>query len=162
MGTFNFSVECNQGVELGCKRLKEASSFSDIFSEFNLSYSHSLSACLHSDVSVETDDSDLWKQIFSRRRAMTRAVSGIRPQEGPERKTIVASLKRADGSKRTSPVFDYVRDRLTGFPCSIEYNGKTILCNTKDELVSALKSIPNERSAYVLKGLGFDASSCGK
>ena len=56
-------------------------------------------------------------------------------------------------------VFDCVKDRLTGFPCSIEYNGRSVLCNTKQELLEALKQVPAERSAYVIKGLGLDKKS---
>lgn len=155
MQEFDFSKACDEGVTLGLKRLNESSYFPTMISSFCESFGNSLSA--HTGKTVVVSES-LDPLEFLR--------SGVRrgnplfrrePLEGPERDTISASIMSTDRKEiRKVKVFDCVKDRLTGFPCSIEYNGKSVLCNTRQELLEALNQIPAERSAYIIKGLGLD------
>ena len=133
--------------------INEAQSFNGMFSSFCESYSASLSAFTGETIEVGSDLYDLQNILKNRSRAL-RWPPLIAPSDGPQNETISATLKGKNGEKKKSvTVFECTKDQLTGFPCSLEYNGKSVLCNNKNELMDALSNIPAERSAYVLKGL---------
>ena len=162
MQEFDFSKACEEGVKLGQQRLEESSSFSSMFSSFCGTYSESLSAHTGETIRVyeSSDPLEKLRLGITRGCALPKFTFRGAPLEGPEREEISASLMNADGKEvKRIKVFDCVKDRLTGFPCSIEYNGKSVLCNTKQELIEALKQVPADRSAYVIKGLGLDKKS---
>lgn len=159
MQEFDFSKACEEGVELGLKRLNESSYFPTMISSFCATFGNSLSAHTGETVVVREglDPLEFLRSGVRRGRPLSRFPFQREPLEGPERDEISASLMSTDGKEiKKVKVFDCVKDRLTGFPCSIEYNGKSVLCNTRQELLEALNQIPAERSAYIIKGLGLD------
>ena len=163
MQEFDFSKACEEGVVLGLKRLDESSYFPTMISSFCETYGNSLSSHTGETIVVREslDPLELLRSCSRSGRSLTR-FPFLREQtlEGPERDEISASLMSADGKEiKKVKVFDCVKDRLTGFPCSIEYNGKSVLCNTRQELLEALNQIPAERSAYIIKGLGLDGKN---
>ena len=162
MHEFDFTKVCEEGVKLGQQRLEEASSFSSMFSSFCGTYGESLSSYTGAtiDVRESSDPLELLRNGLRKGCALPRFTFPRAAIEGPEREEVSAVLMNDEGKEvKRYKVFDCVKDRLTGFPCSIEYNGRSVLCNTKQELLEALKQVPAERSAYVIKGLGLDKKS---
>lgn len=158
MNEFDFSKICDEGVKTGQKRLDEADSFNSTISSFCESYSNSLSAFSGERVKVSKSGVDtleaLIRTVKTRRAKLRPEDSGI--CDGPVRHDIKASVMGKSGQKKkTAFVFRYTGDSLTGLPCAIEYNGKSILCNSSQELFDALKGIPAERSSHVIKQLGL-------
>lgn len=156
MPGYNFYKICDDGVRLGLQRLEESSESSSMFSEFYKAYGKSLSSLTGKTI-VLREGADPLDSLRSKVK-MGGAFAQFRfpnaPLEGPERKEITASLLDDEGNPIARvKVFDCVKDRLTVVPCAIEYNGKSILCNTKEDLQETLSKIPAERSAYVIKGL---------
>lgn len=158
MQGYNFDKICDDGVRLGLQRLEESSEFSSMFCEFCQAYGKSLSTLTGKTIVVRegVDPLDSLRSRVKNGCSFVQFRFPNAPLEGPEREEVTASLLNAEKNKiATVKVFDCVKDRLTVVPCAIEYNGKSVLCNTKEDLQEALSKIPAERSSYVIKGLGL-------
>lgn len=146
MDEYGFDSSCTKGVESGKRRLKDAEEFDKILKAFMASYGSSLSSAIGMIVVVR-EDKNPWALMASSR---MRGRFGERA-EGPVSGSVVA--ERLDDRSHVTKIFDYSKDRLTGFPCSIEYNRQSIICEEPQELIKALNGVPGARSAYVLDGL---------